>query len=87
MATKKISDIFDSKKWTPVKGFKFTDITYHKCKEHGTVRIAFDRPEVRNAFRPKTVDELSTALEHAHISSDVGVVIITGNGPSAKDGG
>lgn len=87
MATKKISDIFDSSEWTEVAGFDFTDITYHKAKKHGTVRIAFDRPEVRNAFRPKTVDELYTALEHARISSDVGVVLITGNGPSAKDGG
>lgn len=87
MATKKISDIFDPAEWNEVTGFYFTDITYHKAKKHGTVRIAFNRPEVRNAFRPKTVDELFTALEHARISSDVGVVLITGNGPSVKDGG
>ncbi len=87
MATKKVSDIFDSAAWNEVSGFNFTDITYHKAKDQGTVRIAFNRPEVRNAFRPKTVDELSMALEHARISSDVGVVLITGNGPSAKDGG
>ncbi len=87
MATKKVSDIFDSSAWNEVSGFNFTDITYHKAKDQGTVRIAFNRPEVRNAFRPKTVDELSLALEHARISSDVGVVLITGNGPSAKDGG
>ena len=91
MATKKISekvsDIFDPSQWNEVSGFNFTDITYHKAKEQGTVRIAFNRPEVRNAFRPKTVDELSLALEHARISSDVGVVLITGNGPSLKDGG
>lgn len=87
MATKKVSDIFDSSAWNEVSGFNFTDITYHKAKDQGTVRIAFNRPEVRNAFRPKTVDELSMALEHARISSDVGVVLITGNGPSAKDGG
>jgi naphthoate synthase len=87
MATKKVSDIFDVGAWNEVSGFNFTDITYHKAKDQGTVRIAFNRPEVRNAFRPKTVDELSLALEHARISSDVGVVLITGNGPSAKDGG
>lgn len=85
--SKKISDIFDASKWDEVKGFEFTDITYHRAKNQGTVRIAFNRPEVRNAFRPKTVDELSTALEHARISADVGVVLLTGNGPSAKDGG
>lgn len=87
MATKKVSDIFDVGAWNEVSGFNFTDITYHKAKDQGTVRIAFNRPEVRNAFRPKTVDELSMALEHARISSDVGVVLVTGNGPSAKDGG
>jgi naphthoate synthase len=91
MATKKISekvsDIFDPTQWNVVSGFNFTDITYHKAKDQETVRIAFNRPEVRNAFRPKTVDELSLALEHARISSDVGVVLITGNGPSQKDGG
>jgi len=85
--TQFVSDIFDSKSWDQVAGFNFTDITYHRAKEHGTVRIAFNRPEVRNAFRPHTVDELITALEHARISADVGVVLITGNGPSAKDGG
>lgn len=87
MSTKKVSDIFDPNQWNEVQGFDFTDITYHKAKNQGTVRIAFNRPEVRNAFRPKTVDELLTALEHARISADVGVVLITGNGPSPKDGG
>lgn len=82
-----VSPIFDSKQWREVGGFKFEDITYHRAVDQGTVRIAFNRPEVRNAFRPKTVDELYTALEHARISSDVGVVLITGNGPSPKDGG
>ena len=51
------------------------------------MRIAFDRPEVRNAFRPHTVDELYRALDHARMSSDVGCVLLTGNGPSPKDGG
>ena len=87
MATKKVSDIFDPEKWLEVPGFDFADITYHRAKEQGTVRIAFNRPEVRNAFRPKTVDELFLALEHARLSADVGVVILTGNGPSLKDGG
>lgn len=73
--------------WEPVEGFEFTDITYHRAKDVPAVRIAFNRPEVRNAFRPHTVDELYTALDHARMSSDVGCVLITGNGPSAKDGG
>jgi naphthoate synthase len=73
--------------WTPVEGFDFTDITYHRANDVPAVRIAFDRPEVRNAFRPHTVDELYQALEHARTSSDVGCVLLTGNGPSGKDGG
>ena len=82
-----VSEIFDDSLWQAVDGFGFSDITYHRARELGAVRIAFDRPEVRNAFRPQTVDELYTALEHARTSSDVGAVIITGNGPSPKDGG
>lgn len=82
-----VSAIFDPTKWTEVRGFSFTDITYHRAIEHGTVRIAFHRPEVRNAFRPHTVDELFTALDHARMTSDVGCVLLTGNGPSVKDGG
>lgn len=78
---------FNPELWTEIKDFNFTDLTYHRAKDQGTVRIAFNRPEVRNAFRPKTVDELYTALEHARTTPDVGVVIITGNGPSPKDGG
>jgi naphthoate synthase len=71
-----------------VPGFeKQTDITYHQHNSLGVVRIAFNRPEVRNAFRPKTVDELAASLEHARTNSKVGVVLLTGNGPSAKDGG
>ena len=73
--------------WDEVPGFDFTDITYHRAKAVPAVRIAFDRPEVRNAFRPHTVDELYTALDHARRSPDVGCVLLTGNGPSAKDGG
>lgn len=82
-----VSDTFDPKAWKEIEGFDFTDITYHRAVDQGTVRIAINRPEVRNAFRPKTVDELFTALEHARISADVGVVLLTGNGPSPKDGG
>lgn len=82
-----VSDIFNPEWWQVVPGFSFKDITYHKAKNQGTVRIAFNRPEVRNAFRPQTVDELFTALEHARTSPEIGVVIITGNGPSPKDGG
>ena len=82
-----ISPIFDPASWNEVPGFGFTDITYHRAVDQGTVRIAFNRPEVRNAFRPHTVDELYTALDHARQSTDVGVVLLTGNGPSPKDGG
>jgi len=82
-----VSEIFDPTLWNEVEGFSFNDITYHRAKAHGTVRIAFNRPDCRNAFRPMTVDELYTALDHARMTSDVGVVLITGNGPSPKDGG
>jgi naphthoate synthase len=82
-----VSDIFDASAWEPVQGFEFTDITYHRATRLGAVRIAFDRPEVRNAFRPHTVDELYTALDHARMTSDVGCVLLTGNGPSPKDDG
>ena len=82
-----ISEIFNEDLWTEVGGFDFEDITYHKAKDQGTVRIAFNRPEVRNAFRPATVDELYRALDHARMSTDIGCVLLTGNGPSSKDGG
>ena len=83
-----VSELFDASAWRPVAGFDdLTDVTYHRAVDQGTVRIAFNRPEVRNAFRPHTVDELYACLEHARISSDVGCVLLTGNGPSPKDGG
>jgi naphthoate synthase len=86
-----VSEIFDPAAWKVVDGFDFHDITYHRCvldgPARGTVRIAFDRPEVRNAFRPHTVDELYRALDHARMTPDVGAVLLTGNGPSPKDGG
>jgi naphthoate synthase len=82
-----VSGIFDTSAWDEVTDFAFTDITYHRAKDVGVVRVAFDRPEVRNAFRPHTVDELYTALDHARQTTDVGCVLLTGNGPSPKDGG
>src|SRR5687768_17838583 len=81
-----VSEIFDSSAWRPVEGFDFADITYHRAVDTGVVRVAFDRPEVRNAFRPATVDELYRALDHARQSPDVGCVLLTGNGPSPRDG-
>jgi naphthoate synthase len=86
-----VSEIFDPQAWRPVAGFELTDLTYHRCvlagPAGGTVRVAFDRPEVRNAFRPHTVDELYRVLDHARMTPDVGCVLLTGNGPSRKDGG
>ncbi|WP_341360241.1 1,4-dihydroxy-2-naphthoyl-CoA synthase [Georgenia sp. M64] len=94
----RVSETFDPTLWRDVEGFDLTDITYHRAVERTTtpdgltterdlpaVRIAFDRPEVRNAFRPHTVDELYRALDHARMTSDVAAVILTGNGPSPKD--
>jgi naphthoate synthase len=82
-----VSDLFDPDAWRPVDGFDdLSDITYHRAVGQGTVRIAFDRPEVRNAFRPGTVDELYRTLDHARQTTDVGCVLLTGNGPSPKDG-
>ncbi len=83
----RVSEIFDADAWARVPGFDFLDITYHRAVDAGVVRIAFDRPEVRNAFRPHTVDELYTALDHARTTTDVGCVLLTGNGPSPRDGG
>ncbi len=78
---------FRPERWDEIPGFEFTDITYHCARDVAAVRIAFNRPEVRNAFRPHTVDELIAALEHARTSADIGCVLLTGNGPSPKDGG
>ena len=88
MTSPTISETFDPTAWKPVPGFEdLHDITYHRAVDVGAVRVAFDRPEVRNAFRPGTVDELYRVLDHARQSSDVGCVLLTGNGPSPKDGG
>ena len=89
------SSPFDPAAWRPVEGFDLTDITYHRCalpgpvpgRTLGAVRIAFDRPEVLNAFRPHTVDELYRALDHARMTPDVGVVFLTGNGPGPEGTG
>jgi len=86
-ALPEVSDTFDPSAWDDVPGFDdLRDLTYHRAKEHGTVRVAFDRPDVLNAFRPSTVDELLRVLEHARSSADVGCVLLTGNGPSPKSG-
>jgi len=93
----KVSDVFDPFQWREVSGFSFQDLTYHRQVERDAegrilrdlpaVRIAFNRPEVRNAFRPGTVDELYRAMDHARMTPDVATVLLTGNGPSPKDGG
>jgi len=84
----KVSELFDESIWQEVSGFEgLQDITYHQHVSLGVVRIAFNRTEVRNAFRPQTVDELANALTHAQANTKVGVVLLTGNGPSPKDGG
>lgn len=83
-----VSEIFDPSQWRVTPGFDdLTDVTYHQHVDGGIVRVAIDRPEVRNAFRPRTVDELYRALDHARQDSHVGVVLLTGNGPSPRDGG
>jgi naphthoate synthase len=85
--SEQVSELFDPSAWKQVDGFELTDITYHRAVDAGVVRIAFNRPEVRNAFRPQTVDELYRVLDHARMSTDVGCVLLTGNGPSPRDGG
>jgi naphthoate synthase len=83
-----VSELFDSSAWVDVPGFEgLTDITYHHDTAGRIARVAFNRPEVRNAFRPHTVDELYRALDDARQNSRIGVVLLTGNGPSQKDGG
>src|SRR5680860_232231 len=83
-----VSEIFDASLWKPVEGFPaLTDITYHLHISGQIARVAFNRPEVRNAFRPQTVDELYRALDDARQNTRIGVVLLTGNGPSPKDGG
>ena len=98
----RVSELFDPTRWREVEGLPhgpggLTDVTYHRgcvrdasgswVRDLPVVRVAFNRPEVRNAFRPRTVDELYRTLDHARMSGDVGAVILTGNGPSPRDGG
>ena len=83
-----VSELFDPTRWVEVEGFtELTDLTYHHDTTGRIARVAFDRPEVRNAFRPHTVDELARALDDARMNPRIGVVLLTGNGPSPKDGG
>lgn len=69
--------------WIKIK--EYQDITFQKC--NGVARIAFNRPECRNAFRPTTVGELLDAFRIAEEALDIGVILLTGEGPSPKDGG
>ncbi|MEL5991651.1 1,4-dihydroxy-2-naphthoyl-CoA synthase [Microbacterium phosphatis] len=88
MTDRFVSDLFDASEWDPAPGSEgYQDITAHVSKDGRIARIAFDRPEVRNAFRPATVDELYRALDEARQNPRIGVVLLTGNGPSPKDGG
>ena len=84
-----VSELFDEDEWMPAPGADaaYTDITAHVSTDGRIARIAFHRPEVRNAFRPHTVDELYRALDIARQDPRIGVVLLTGNGPSPKDGG
>ena len=88
MASAFVSDLFDPAEWVLAPGAEdYSDITAHVSVDGGVARIAFDRPEVRNAFRPHTVDELYRALDIARQDPRIGAVLLTGNGPSPKDGG
>ena len=68
--------------WKTAKTYE--DITYQKCD--GVARIAFNRPDVRNAFRPKTTSELYDAFYDANEDVTIGVVLLSAEGPSTKDG-
>ncbi len=88
MTDRFVSDLFDPAEWVLAPAASdYTDITAHVSRDGRIARIAFDRPEVRNAFRPHTVDELYRALDIARQDPKIGVVLLTGNGPSPKDGG
>jgi naphthoate synthase len=83
-----VSELFDDKVWKAVPGFEeLDDVSYHLDTSGRIARVAFNRPEVRNAFRPRTVDQLASSLDDARQNPKVGVVLLTGNGPSLKDGG
>lgn len=80
-------ELFDPAQWHAHPTLRFDDLSYHRHRSGRMVRVAFDRPERRNAFRPATVDALLAVLEDARLDPQVGVVFLTGNGPSPKDGG
>lgn len=87
-APRHVSEVFDPAEWREVPGFAdLTDVTYHHDVSGRIARVAIDRPEVRNAFRPRTVDELYRTLDDARTNPRIGVVLLTGNGPSPRDGG
>ena len=67
-----ISPIFDPSAWREVPGFSFTDITYHRAVDQGTVRVAFNRPEVRNAFRPHPTPKL---IGNSKMVSDLPILL------------
>jgi naphthoate synthase len=70
--------------WAPAGG-EFSDIRYERSSEPvaGIAKITIDRPEVRNAFRPQTLIEMSQAFERAREATDIGVIVLTGEGPLA----
>jgi naphthoate synthase len=88
MTSPAVSELFDPERWREVEGFgDLEDVTYHHDTTGRIARVAIDRPEVRNAFRPATVDELARTLDDARMNPRIGAVLLTGNGPSPKDGG
>jgi naphthoate synthase len=92
MAASPVSELFDADRWQPVDGFEADDVTYHRAEDRtnpgrAIARVAFNRPDKRNAFRPRTVDQLFAALDHARQQTEIGCVLLTGNGPSSRDGG
>ncbi len=87
MTEQQVSELFDPGEWEPAPGSEgYADITAHLSRDGRIARVAFDRPEVRNAFRPRTVDELYDALDRVRMNPRVGAVLLTGNGPSPRDG-
>ncbi len=66
-------------------GGGFEDIRYERsaAPDEGIAKITIARPEVRNAFRPRTIVEISRALEHAREDTQIGVIVLTGEGPDA----
>src|SRR6218665_4113824 len=86
-----VSELFDASVWVEAAGWisetsELREITYHLSTDGRIARIAFNGPEVRNAFRPHTVDELYRALDAARMDSRGVVILLTGNGPSPRDG-